>query len=130
MGSTFKGMDLFGSGPHRFSVGKEGLFTATNTEIQGTPTPGTTELGLLELEVQVAGRLVAESESALWSLRDAITAELSSPAVAGTLIDHHGRTWTDMTFVRFDPADRTDRGRRVSLGYRATFRRFLDAVPP
>lgn len=123
MASTFKGLDLFGSGPHRFSVAREGQ--AMQSELfENPPAPGTRYIGLVELRVTITGRLVAASESALWTIRDAITAQLLDPPVPGTLIDHHGRTWTDMSFVRFIPADRTDRGRVRSLAYTARFTRF------
>ena len=67
------------------------------------------------------------------------SAQLTDPPTAATLIDHHGRTWNDMSFVRFEPLEpsgaqgtgaggaggRTDRGRVRSLAYRATFVKFL-----
>ena len=90
--------------------------------------PGSVPLGLLELDVIVTGRLVAASESGLWFFRDAIVAELMHPPTAGTLIDLHGRTWTGMSFITYQEADRTDRGRVVSMAYTAVFRRFQD--PP
>jgi hypothetical protein len=128
MPSSYKSFNLFGSGPHRFAVRTQGLFTPSNTAINGSPTPGSTVLGPLELEVVVTGRLVAASESALWTLVDAITAQLVHPNPAttpGTLIDEHGRTFTGMTFITFTPEDRTDRGRVHSLAYEALFRRLL-----
>jgi len=123
MSSSYGGVDLFGSGPHRFHEVKHGLFTVTEFAL-GIMQSGTVSLGVAELEVVVTGRLVAGSEAALWALRDAITARVVHPPVRQTLIDHHGRQWTDMSFLRFEPADRTDRGRVLSLRYAATFRRF------
>ncbi len=120
MPSSFKSLDLFGSGPHRFAERRRGQTLATELAL-GVPTNGTRYLGPLEISVEVRGRLVAASESALWALRDAITAQLLNPPAPGTLIDQHGRQWTDMSFVLFEPADRTDRGRKVSLAYRALF---------
>lgn len=123
MSSSFNGIDLFGSGPHRFALGKQGELVVQNTA-GGIPTGGSTAVAALELDVVVRGRLVASSESGLWSLRDAITAQLQHPPVQATLVDLHGRTWADMSFIRFESEARTDRGRVVSLGYVATFRRF------
>ena len=63
------------------------------------------------------------SDSALWTLRDAVTAQLIDPPTPGTLIDEHGRTWMGMSFVGYVEEDRVDRGRVVSIGYEAVFRR-------
>jgi hypothetical protein len=123
MPSSFKGLDLFGSGPHRFAVARQGQ--AITSELFATPpASGSLYLGLAELAVTVAGRLVAASEAALWALRDAITAQLLDPPAPGTLVDLHGRTWSDLSFVSFAPADRTDRGRVWSLAYEARFLKF------
>ena len=121
--SSFKGLDLFGSGPHRFRLGRAGQ-GMTSELFLPAPQAGTLYHGLVELEVVVAGRLVAASESALWALRDAITDELLDPPAPGTLIDTHGRQWDDISFVGFTPAGRTDRGRVRSLAYKARFLMF------
>ena len=76
----------------------------------------------------VRGRLIADDDAALWVLRDAITALAVFPTDPGELIDLHGRTWSAMTLHLFETADRVDRGRRVSVGYVATFRQFEDDV--
>lgn len=124
MGSTFKGLDIFGSGPHRFAVAKAGQLVVPELSL-GQQGSGSVYLGLLEPKVIVTGRLVASSESGLWALRDAVTALLVDPPAPGTLVDHHGRTWTEMSFVSFEAEDRTDRGRTRSLGYTAVFLNFL-----
>ena len=121
--SSFKGIDLFGSGPHRFHLAKQGEDVVPNF-VLGSGGSGSTSVGPIELDVIVSGRLVAASESALWALRDAVTAQLADPPDPGTLIDNHGRTWTDMSFITYEEADRTDRGRATSIEYTATFRRF------
>jgi len=121
--SSFKGIDLFGSGPHRFSIGKRGELVVSHFAL-GVFDGGSAPLGLLELDVIVRGRLVAASESALWTRRDAVTAELIHPPTAGTLIDLHGRTWTGMSFISYQEADRVDRGRAWSVAYTAVFRKF------
>jgi hypothetical protein len=123
MSSSFKGLDLFGSGPHRFAVGRQGQ-GMTSELFLPVPESGTLYHGPVELEVVVTGRLVAGGESALWALRDAITDELLDPPSPGTLIDLHGREWADLSFVGFTPGERTDRGRVVSLEYRARFLKF------
>lgn len=132
MASFFNSLGLFNSGPHRFGHRAIGELVVPNAVLNPLQ-PGSIAAGPLELVVVVTGRLVASSESALWTLRDAIAAQLTDPPVMATLIDHHGRTWNDMSFVRFEPlepsggqgAGRTDRGRVRSLAYRATFVKFL-----
>lgn len=130
MSSSFKSLDLFGSGPHRFYQGRQGQLLMLDVALGGF-TPMSFALGLVELEVFVRGRLIALTESGLWSQRDAITAQLLHPPTPGTLIDLHGRQWTDMSFVRFEELDRTDRNHRRTLGYIATFRRMIapEAAP-
>lgn len=124
MASSFKGLNLFGSGPHRFARSTQGQLLIADIQL-GSFTPKSNPFGLVELEIVVRGRLVASSESALWTLRDAITAQLQDPPAKGDLIDHTTRTYTDMSFVRFDEGPKTDRGRAYSLPYTARFRRLI-----
>lgn len=123
MPSTFAGLGLFNSGPHRFQEDVRGYLALSNGLVLGAPgIPGTAVTGRLEPTVLVRGRLIASSESGLWTLRDAIAAVFTAaPGTPGLLVDHAGRQWADMTFVRFDPADRVDRGRVWSLRYEAKF---------
>lgn len=124
--SSFKGEDLFGSGPHRFGLERQGQVVVSELSLD-TISPNTIPIGARELDVFVRGRLVAEDEAGLWALRDAIVAALDPetvPPVSGVLEDQHGRTWSDMAFIEFSEAGRTDRGRKASLGYEARFRRF------
>ncbi len=122
MASSFKGKDLFGSGPHRFAQGRQGHVMVSWISI-GSLQPGTIALGLTELDVTVTGRLVASSETALWTLRDAVVAELQETPTTGTLIDLHGHQWVGMSFIDFREGDRTDRGRVWSMEYEAVFRK-------
>jgi hypothetical protein len=128
MPSSFAGLPLFSSGPHRFQEDARGYLALPSSLVLGAPgIPGTLITGRLETTVRVTGRLVASSEAGLWSLRDAITALFTPiPATPGLLIDHHARQWPEMTFVRFDPTDRVDRARVWSLRYTATFVRIGD----
>ncbi len=130
MPSSFNSLDLFSSGPHRFAERRQGQVPLPGPT-QPTPVPGSTPLGLGELDVVITGRLIAAGEAALWSLRDAITAQLVDPPSPATLEDHHGHQWEDMSFLEFKPADRTDRSStQVSLAYTATFRRFNAPIMP
>jgi hypothetical protein len=120
--SSFKGNDLFGSGPHRFQVGRQGRRVISYAAAAGDPTvPGSFVSGDHELRITVRGRLVANSDAALWTLRDAISAEAASTATAGTLADGRGRSWTDVKLLTFTPDAPTDRGRTHSVAYTAEF---------
>ncbi len=121
--SSFKSLDLFGSGPHRFAVSRQGQ-AVTSELFDSPPAPGSHYRGLVELEIVITGRLVAATESDLWTLRDAITDQLLDPPAPGTLIDHHAREWDGMSFVKFTPGGPPDRGRTVSLAYEARFLKF------
>lgn len=128
MGSSFKGVDLFGSGPQRFALARQGHLVLTAFQAFGFSGPESYPFGLVELEVIVTGRLVGASEAALWARRDAIVAQLEDTILPtpGTLIDTRGRSWTGMVLHRFEEGDRVDRGRVWSIEYTALFRRFKD----
>ncbi|MEL7473968.1 MAG: hypothetical protein AAGK04_11685 [Planctomycetota bacterium] len=123
--SSYKGLDLFGSGPHRFARGVREHLVVSGFAL-GTGGAESYALGLKDWEVLVVGRLVAASESALRTLRDAVVDELEplGSITPGTLADGLGQTWSDMVLVAFEEADRVDRGRAWSVGYTATFRSF------
>ena len=122
MSSSFKGLDLFGSGPHVFEVGRQGRRVVALSTVSGDASvPGTFESGDWELRVSVHGRLVAASESALWTLRDAITAQAAFEVVGGDLIDQHGRIWSGVKLLGVEWSGAIDRGRVLSVGYTAEF---------
>ncbi len=128
MPATFDGHSLFDSGPHRIAMRARGRlwfppltldeFTE-DTIVIATPR----EPALVQ-----TGRLVAQSESALWSLADAIVA-LAEEARVGDLVEHSGRTWPQMTMLRFEPTGPIDIGRVVSLGYSIDYIRLNVAAP-
>lgn len=122
MASSWKGVDLFGSGPHRFAISRRGFLLAPDFT-SSDPTPVLFEYGALEWDVLVTGRLVAASDAALWTLRDAIQTSLDAKGL-GTLVDLHGRSWASMFFSRLTFDEATDRGRAVSIGYVAQFHKF------
>lgn len=119
--SSYKGLNLFGSGPHRFHAGPRGQLLTQDFYFGGSG-GGSTAQGLTDWDIVVKGRLTASSEAALWTLRDAILTQLAAGLTAGTLADNHARSWTDMSFVRYEEGDRTDRGRVRSVAYTAVFR--------
>ena len=119
--SSFKSLDLFGSGPHRFRFGKQG-YLLTLDFFGGGAGAGSTNQGKVELDIFVRGTLVANTETALWSLRNAVRAQLATPPVPGTLIDSASRSWANMTLAAYTENDRRDRGRVFSIHYEAHFR--------
>ena len=123
MASTFAGLSLFESGPHRFAIGHVGRHFLEPDRGSNTA-PTTWDRGKAELTIFQSGRLVAADDAALMALVDAIRAEAELPRT-GTLVDHHGRAWPGMTMLRFEPEGRIDRGREVSQGYSVLYRNIL-----
>jgi len=121
MPSSFRSLNLFGSGPHRFTVGRRGQLLVPDLFLSGSGS-GSTPQGLIELDVLVTGRLVASSEAALRTLESAIAAQLTDPLQVGTLIDLHARSFANMSFIIFEQAAPTERNRQFSLPYLARFR--------
>ncbi len=120
--SSFKSIPLFDSGPHRFTDPAEGQQIVPRVAI-GQAIAGSLSLGDQEIIILVRGRLIADTEAQLDTIVTAIRTELANFAVAGTLVDDRGHSWPNMKFARFEPADRRDRGRRISLAYTARFYR-------
>ncbi len=124
MGSSYKGTDYFGSGPHRFKVGRLGRRVISLAAIAGDASvDGAAEFGDLEPRIEVRGRLVADTEAGLWALRDALAAQADSGVGAGDLVDPHGHVWEDMKLLTVEEDGPVARGRRVSVGYAAVFGR-------
>lgn len=126
--SEFRGDDLFGSGPHKFSVGRQGAIVVPEWVVNGSGFADSDDALAFDdeaVEVRVRGRLVADDEDDLWDLRQAIVdaAKLvSGLPVSGTLEDNDGREYTGMTLVRYEEAGAVERGRWWSVGYTCLFR--------
>jgi len=122
MPSSFAGVDLFSSGPHRMMIDRTGRFTlppftGPNQEAF------TRQFARRDLKVIQTGRLIAASDAALWALSDAIQTRAEQPQT-GTLIDNQGRAWTAMTMIDYQPLEPFSRGRVVSLPYRIIYIRW------
>lgn len=121
--SSFRSLDLFGSGPHRTLIARRGLHVVPDAITYDQPIlPWAAAYGDLELIVTIRGRLVAASEAALWTLREAVADETELAKGEATLVDTRGRTYEDMWFIRYEEFGTVDRGRVWSMAYEATFR--------
>lgn len=123
MASTIAGLGLFNSGPHRFTMGDAGRLVVGVLRPPSYDTHSTDYGTTLELRILQKGRLIADTTAALWALVDTIRTNVELPR-NGTLIDHHGRSWTNMTLIRFTPAGPVDRGRVVSVAYEVEYLRY------
>jgi hypothetical protein len=125
MSGTFDGNALFSSGPARWAIRPRGIESQPRWRITGNNThSGTLPIGQVELEVVVTGRLVAATEAALWTLREAVADAAVFADGAATLVDGRGRSFPDMWFIEYTEADRVDKGRVWSIGYTAAFRNY------
>lgn len=120
--SSYKGLNLFGSGPHRTAFGRQGYLLTMNFFNGGTG-GGSTSQGLVELDIFIRGRLVASSEASLHTLREAVRAQMAAAPSIGTLVDTAGRSWNGMALVSYREGGRRDRGRVFSMRYEAQFRK-------
>lgn len=120
MATTYKGLNLFGSGPHRVEFLPKGHLITIDF-FGGGSGGGSTVQGLTDPQVVVRGRLTAASESSLRTLRDAIIAQLQATPTPGTLVDHHAHSWTGLSFVKYTEQGPIDKGRIWSIGYEAIF---------
>ncbi len=123
MASSFKSIDLFGSGPHRFVVGERGVLTVPLSVLSGDSLdPRVVSGDLRPLRVDVIGRLVAASEAALGVLRSAVLAQVTDPPQVGALVLTDGRSFAGLSLTSYEEEAPVDRGRVWSVGYVAGFR--------
>ncbi|TVQ34451.1 MAG: hypothetical protein EA376_00140 [Phycisphaeraceae bacterium] len=128
MGSEFAGQVLFDSGPHRFVIRSVGRLWLPPLAIDELQDAIEVLARPIELAIVQTGRLVFETDDDLWDQVELIRSRAES-ALKGTLIEHSGREWEDMTMLRFRPDDRVDRGRRISLAYRVDYIRLAFDAP-
>lgn len=127
MMSSFKGLDLFGSGAHRFLNQRLGRRVVSYASLLGDPSAtGTFDSGDWEVWVEVHGRLVAASDSLLWDLRDDILTQAESGMTHGVLVDTHGHSWAGMSLLTYEETGPVQRGREVSVGYVVVFGRLTN----
>lgn len=126
--SSFRNVDFFGSGPHRFQMGARAQVVIPLWVVSGggfDDGTGSVLLGNKELIVTVTGRLTGTSESQLWTRRQDLVTEatFSTTTKKGTLVDNQGRSYADMVLVSYVEAGPVKKGRVWSMGYTATLRR-------
>ena len=116
--SSYDGLDLFSSGPHRFSLPGVKLRT-TEATAPGIDGVRLVNLGRDVKRIEQKGRLVAENAEDLIALRDAISAVCDGRKA--TLIDSFGGEHVNMVIVSFVTAERIDIGGHFSLGYEINY---------
>jgi hypothetical protein len=117
--STIAGQGLFNSGPHRFRLRPVGTLAVPPLVLDSVQTT-TAILDEIEVALEQTGRLIDTTPAGLWDQVEAIRAAAES-RLNGTLIDETGRSWSDMTLLRFAMAGQLCRGRVVSVGYEAVY---------
>lgn len=123
--SSFQGVDLFGSGPHRTVLGtRKQQVVALAAIVQQPDEPGSVSTGDRDWEIVIRGRLVSETAAGLWTLQQAVIARAGFDAGEGRLIDTLGRVWDGVRLVEYEEEERVLPGRVWSVGYTATFRNF------
>ncbi len=86
------------------------------------PGSGSVAIGPLEVAVTITGRMHAADAAKLESALELTRAAGSPPLTPSVLADEDtGRTWDDMTFVRFELTGPMEIGRVASVGFRARF---------
>lgn len=120
--STIAGQSLFNSGPHRFALKKVGKLWVPPLRVDVLQDLIVVFSANLQVQIEQAGRLIGANEADLWTQVETIRARCESQ-LTGALVDNNGRTWSSMTLLTFRPEERVDRGRVISLAYRADYAR-------
>lgn len=119
--SSLNGSNLFGSGPHTFTVGGRALRHATHDQ-PGADGQQVTTLGRTARQFEQTGTLTADDLDALTQQLDAIEEALGEPPAV--LTDDFGRQWDDVILTTFRP----QRVRRVGLRLAVDYRAFYEQV--
>ena len=120
----FNGDSIFGEAPARLTIGPCGRHGGAQPRLSPF-SPGSQAVGPLELTLKVVGRLVVDTDAELDGYLGYLNSLLTHPPLTATVSDDTRREM-DQHVVRALRAHRPiERGRRVSLGFEATFVRFL-----
>lgn len=116
--SSFRGGNLFGSGPHRFDVhGRSQRHQLDQAPAADGAT--VTALGRTARRVDQSGELRADDVAGLEAQAAAI--EAAADGVAGVLIDDLGRAWPAMVLVTFERGRARRVGGRLVMDYSAAY---------
>jgi hypothetical protein len=114
----FDGQNLFDSGPSRLEIGGVGLRHASQPAIEGAgvrlASQGTRGRSIIQ-----RGTLRADTPETLTMLRQAIEAKVDGQSY--TLLDAHGRSWTNVVMLQFEPSPVERLGPRWKLDYRIEY---------
>lgn len=115
---TYNGMDLFSSGPSAIDPGPNETRDAAASAPGAVGATVVTQ-GLLPRKLVQRGTLVADDAEALQALIDSIQQQLGT--ATATLIDQHGKAWSDclMRQLEYDLFSRI--GPRISTNYEITY---------
>ena len=117
--SSYAGANLFGSGPHAFRFGawERSLYFRSFAGVDGELP---LDLGLRFRKIIQAGRLQAESASALHALLDAVNAH--SDGSVGALADNYGRSYPRAILERFETTTPVQTSRGFYCDYQIEYR--------
>jgi hypothetical protein len=118
--SRFHDKDLFGSGPHAFTV--HGLEQRHATHAPpGADGAVVTTHGRGPRHIDQTGTLVGDDLADLQAQLDAIEAAMDGRA--GTLVDDRGRSHERVVMLRFSPGAIRRRGARLAVDYEVAYLR-------
>ena len=114
MKCTYRGLDLFGSGPCRVVVHGRSQRHAAH-ERPGFDGATITTLGRTARRIEQTGALVGDTIGQLQSQLDAIEAAMDGEP--GELVDPYGRTHAEALMIRFEPGEIARHGPRLTVDY-------------
>jgi len=118
----FDGEKLFDTGPSRLTIGGTRLRHASQPAVDGEG-EAVAGQGRSSRPITQRGTLRADSCDALIAQRDAIEARLDG--LAHELIDGHGRSWSSVMMLSFEPGEIERLGPRWKLDYRIEYAQLL-----
>jgi len=115
--SSLGGVDLFGSGPHRFTHRRCGVLAVPPLTFDAVQTRWQI-VDDLEQTWEVSGRFVGDTCAEVWGAFDAVC-DLAQTGTQGTLVDPCGVSYNGVRALWIAQSGRLTQGRVVSLPYSA-----------
>lgn len=116
--SSYRGMDLFGSGPHRFVVRGVAQRTVSHAS-PGVDGERITPMGRSNRRIDQTGTLIGHDVASLEAQREAI--ELAMDGRPGELADDVGRTHDGVVMLVFDAEPVRRIGPRLAMDYQVRY---------